>query len=255
MTTASANAPKRIVAGDGVFVRQAVDNISWIDMGESVIVVDALEQSEEGPDVLSALRETIGEKPVSHVLNTHTHYDHVALNRLFEQQYGAEIVNQQTAPLGPDGRWFEGSTRRVLMQPLPGCHTDEDCVVWVPDARVLFVGDIFGWGLIPLVGNLRPEAADLLLDTMARLIHFDARVVAPGHGPLCTTRELERWVAYFQWLREETACLCANGRTDEEIRRTLLPPDDMRAWWRFVEWKHDDSLGKMLKAVRRGWMA
>jgi len=241
--------PEIVQVAEGFYVRQAIDNTAWMDIGGGAVVVDALEQPELEGEVLGAIADTLGDTPVRHVLNTHTHYDHVALNPAFERR-GARIVNARTAEIPPEGLWLEGPRRRVQMLPMPGCHTREDCVVWVPDDRALFVGDIFGWGLIPLMAQLDAEAAQHLLDTYARLIAFDAATVIPGHGPLCTTAELRRWVAYFGWLRDQVAEAIAAGKDDFQI--AVAPPEDMHGWWRFLQWKHEDSVTKMVTAVRAG---
>jgi len=242
--------PKLITVAEGFCVRQEVDNIAWIDLGGCAVVVDALEHAELEGEVLGLIARTLGDAPVRYVLNTHTHYDHTALNEAFRRR-GAEIVNQGTASIPPDGRWFEGTKRKVLMLPLPGCHTDEDCVVRVEPEGALFTGDIFGWGLIPS-GGLDDAMADRLLETYRRMIDFGAETVVPGHGPLCATAELKRWVEYFRWLRRQVGAAIAAGKGDREIRKQLPPPDDMRHWWRFLDWKHEDSLGKVLGAVRSG---
>ena len=55
-----------------------------------------------------------------------------------------------------------------------------------------FVGDIFGWGLIPLTRALTAESFTDL-DAMYRsLIARGAETVVPGHGPVCTTATLAR---------------------------------------------------------------
>lgn len=252
MTAEDADAPKIITVADGFYVRQEVDNIAWIDLGEYAVVVDALERAELEDEVFDAIARTLGDTPVRYVLNTHTHYDHTALNRAFQKRCGAETVNQRTASLPAEGRWFEGHRRRVQMLPMGGCHTREDCVVWVPDDRALFVGDIFGWGLIPTEASLRKDNARLLVDTYNRLIDFGAETVIPGHGPLCSTAELTRWVDYFNALQQQAAEGCAAGKSDAEIAADIPPPDDMKHWWRFIMWKHEDSLSKVLRAVRAG---
>ena len=206
-------------------------------------------------ETLADIRSTLGDRPIRYVLNTHTHYDHVALNPAFQRRCGAEIINQRATPLPAEGRWFDGPRRRVHMLPMPGCHTPEDCIVWVPEDRALFVGDIFGWGLINLSTTLGPETAELLVDTHRRLIDYGAEYVIPGHGPLCTTAELQRWVEYFAWLHEQVCRACGEGKADAQILGDLSPPEDMQAWWRFVQWKHEDSLAKVLRAVRKGWTA
>jgi len=244
--------PKIVKASEGFFVRQAVDNMGWCDMGEYVLVVDALEQPHLEGEVISAIAESVGDKPVKYVLNTHSHYDHTALNGAFSRRFGAEIVNQRTSRIEPEGRTFEAPGRRICMIPTPGCHTAEDCVIWAPDDSVLFVGDIFGWGLIPSGGLLKGKLRKLLVDTYRRLIEFGAAVVVPGHGPVCTTAELVRWVEYFNGLVETVAKLAASGESDGRIIEELPPPDDMLGWWRFVEWKHADSVSKVIASARRG---
>lgn len=242
--------PKLLELADRLWVRQEIDNIGWADMGEFVLVVDALERSELEPEILAQLQKTVGDKPVLCLLNTHTHYDHIALNQVFRKR-GARIINYDTESIPETGRTFGGGDRRALMLPLGGCHTREDCVVWFPNDGVLFVGDIFGWGLIPWDRILSAQKRDHILETYRRLIELGAVSVVPGHGPVCTTRELQRWVEYFEWLLERVSHACDQDLADEVIFREIVPvPDDMRSWWRFVEWKHEDSVKKILRAVR-----
>jgi cyclase len=247
-----ADTPIIVPAGDGFFIRQAIDNMGWCDMGDYVIVVDALEDAPLEGEVMDLIADTIGDKPVGYVLNTHTHFDHVALNGAFVERFGAEIVNQRTTTIDPPARLFESPDRSLQMIPMPGCHTKEDCVIWAPDNGVLFVGDIFGWGLIPSGQLLTAELRKLLRDTYQRLIDFDARIVVPGHGPVCRTAELVRWVEYFDQLLETVAGLVSAGKSDREIITSVAPPQDMHSWWRFEAWKHEDALSKVMTSARRG---
>ena len=121
----------------------------------------------------------------------------------------------------------------------------------MPPDKVLFVGDIFGWGLIPC-GAVTAKSAKLLDDTYSRLIEFGATTVVPGHGPICGTAELSRWVEYFHWLIDEVSAARQAGKSDAEMSVQLGPPDDMTGWWRFVQWKHGDSLDKVIRAVSKG---
>ncbi|MCP4375715.1 MAG: MBL fold metallo-hydrolase, partial [bacterium] len=165
MTGDPTDTPLLITTAQGLVVRQAVDNMGWCDMGEYIIVVDALEEAHLEAEVMSAIAESVGDKPVGYVLNTHTHYDHVSLNGAFVKRFGAEIINQSTTTIDPDGMVFESPGRKICMIPMPGCHTADDCVIWAPDDGVLFVGDIFGWGLIPAGGLLDGKLDKRLHDT------------------------------------------------------------------------------------------
>ena len=241
--------PKLLEICSGVWVRQEIDNIAWVDMGEYVIVIDALENRGDSKSVHEMLLQTIGDKPVRYVLNTHTHHDHMALNKWFEKEYGAEIINFANKAIDPDGLHFEG-TRRLVMRHFPGCHTRDDCIIHLPDDRILFVGDIFGWGLIPWDGHFDESIRLHLIHSYDCLIGLNAKHVVPGHGPLLTTGELRRWLDYFNWVVRAVKEAVNNGHSEEDLCRNLEAPVDMKNWWRFMKWKHKDTLLKVMYAVR-----
>jgi cyclase len=249
----TADTPKILEPAPGVWVRQEIDNIAWIDLGEDLLVIDALERPELADEVCNAIAETTGGKPVRTVVNTHTHYDHVALNDVFVQRFGAEILNAKTRVLPADGIAVGTAERPVLVQPMPDCHTHEDCIVHLPKDGVLFVGDIFGWGLVPWDRPLTQAKADHIAKTYRYLVSLGAGTVVPGHGPLCSTAHLERWLRYFTELIETVRAARTEGASRREIRDdTVPPPEDMADWWRFLQWKHEDSVKKVSQAVVRG---
>jgi len=51
---------------------------------------------------------------------------------------------------------------------------------------------------------------------------------------------------------ELEAEVLAAGRTDAQVLSEVAPPGDMSDGWRFEMRKHEDSLGKVLRAVRSG---
>ena len=240
----------------GVFVRIAVDVMGWVDMGSWLLVVDALEQPELAEGVFRSMAESAGaDKPPRIILNTHLHPDHTALNAAFAGTFGARIVNARTALPPPEGRTFTGDNgRRVQFIPLPGCHTEEDCIAWLPDDRVLFAGDLFNWGLIPWDRPLDAAKYALLTKTYRRLIAFGAETVVAGHGPAATTAELRHQLAYYEELPNAVRRALADGCSETEIVAggAIPPPDEMRDWWRFTLWKHRDSLKKVCRAIRLG---
>ena len=95
MATDPAETAKIVTVAGGLYVRQAIDNTAWVDMGDWAIVVDALEQPGLAGEVFAAIQSTLGDKPVRYLLNTHTHYDHMALNGAFQRRMGTEIISTQ----------------------------------------------------------------------------------------------------------------------------------------------------------------
>jgi glyoxylase-like metal-dependent hydrolase (beta-lactamase superfamily II) len=224
--------------------------MGWVDMGGWACVIDALEDASAEGEVFRAIRDTLGEVEIRHVINTHTHHDHVALNRAFKKR-GATVLNRRTADIPDEGKWLEGDGREIQIYPVGGLHTADDCLIWLPQDRVLFVGDLFGWGLIP-TGRLDDATAEQLVGTYRRMIDFGADVVVPGHGPLGDTDTLRRWVDYFGWLIRQCRRRLDEGQSPREASQNLPVPENMRDWWRLEQWKHENNLSKVLQAVRAG---
>ncbi len=240
----------------GVFLRPAVDNSLWADLGDGVVVVDGLEDAALAPVIEGAVRETTG-KPIRWVANTHWHGDHIACNPTWARA-GATVI--ASAAVGPgtgahDGRpditfldryTLRGQGRQVEMEWLGGTHTDEDASVYFPWARVLHVGDLFGWGLIPLRA-LNEVTIARLREVYGRLLTYDADTVVPGHGPTLGPAHLSRFLAYFDDLLARVPALCRAGKTPAEVEQAVPPPDDMRDWWRFADWKHARNLQQLCR--------
>lgn len=244
--------PKLIEIADGLYVRQEIDNIGWADMGDGLLVVDALEHAELEEEVFDMMERTVPRKKVKTVLNTHTHYDHVALNRIFEKKHGADIVNHDTRSIPEDGLTFQGGDRTCRFIPLPGGHTDKDCIAWFPEDNALFVGDLFGWGLITCMTSAMPEVMAGLESLYNRMIDFEAATVIPGHGPLCTTEHLVRCREYHDWLADTVYAGVEDGKSIADLKSEIKVPDDMQDWWRLVEWKHEQNISKLVKGARKG---
>jgi glyoxylase-like metal-dependent hydrolase (beta-lactamase superfamily II) len=72
-----------------------------------------------------------------------------------------------------------GARTAELIHPGLG-HTDHDVVVWVPDAGVVFAGDLVEQGAPPSVG---PDSVpDQWPSTVDKLLALGPRVIVPGHG-------------------------------------------------------------------------
>lgn len=76
-------------------------------------------------------------------------------------------------------------------------HTTNDIVVWIPERRVLFTGDLVFNGGTPFMVMGSVEGSLAALD---RLAEFDAEVIVPGHGPVCDLSVLDRLRRYDEFV-------------------------------------------------------
>ncbi|CAM5659148.1 MBL fold metallo-hydrolase OS=Streptomyces tendae OX=1932 GN=GUR47_25370 PE=4 SV=1 [Streptomyces tendae] len=77
-------------------------------------------------------------------------------------------------------------------------HTTSDIVVWLPEQRVLFAGDVLLPGCTPfvLMGSLSGT-----LEAVTRLRSLDPAIVVGGHGPVAGPEVLDATQDYLLWVR------------------------------------------------------
>ncbi len=128
-------------------------------------------------------------------------------------------------------RLFEGRlTLRVGDRPVElievgPAHTRGDTVVYLPDDRVLFAGDILFKDAHPVIwqGPVANwlKACDLVLG-------LDVEIVVPGHGPVTDLSGIREMQAYLQWLTTAGTARYHAGYTVEQATRELADEADER---------------------------
>ncbi|MGG7575895.1 MBL fold metallo-hydrolase [Streptomyces sirii] len=107
-----------------------------------------------------------------------------------------------------DGYDLDLGGRTVRLRPTGRGHTKGDQVVEVPDAGVLFTGDLAETGQFAILPWFPPYDTDVSgvrwLAVLDRLAVARPRVVVPGHGELGGPRVLDDVRAYLRELRNET---------------------------------------------------
>ena len=227
--------------------RNFISNAGFVVTKDGVLVVDALGSPTLARELLEAIRR-ITPAPVRYVVLTHYHADHIYGLQVFKDQ-GATIVahqagrlylNSDTATLRlqasreelapavdaqtrlvPADRWIDGRTTLQLggldfvLQPAGPAHTPEDLVVWVPQLRLLFAGDLVFRGRVPFVGQADSGRWITALDT---LLAFDAGIIVPGHGPASSSAraDLELTRDYLVYLRKTMGDAARNMDPFEE---------------------------------------
>lgn len=239
----------------GVWMRNAVDNCLWADLGDGVIVVDALEDLAMAPLIAEDVQATAG-KAMRWVVNTHADRDHIACNEewaasgaviIAHQAIAEKLAGQPGCPTVTFTERFtlDGGEHEAQLRWLGGAHSASDTVVYLPQGKVLCIGDLFGWGLIPIPAYDKARAARLV-EVLNEILLYDAETVVCGHGPVFKLEHVQRWLDYFAALQAEVADLAAQGLPVEQIQDRCPPPDDMKDWWRFVDWKHAQNIAILL---------
>jgi cyclase len=237
-------------AGPGVWMRVAVDNIAWANLGNGAAVIDALEDPTQADVVRALVKDTTGQN-LKWVVQTHWDADHIACNPQWKRQGAICIAHQSCADSAGDweGRpdvsyddkaILKGETEEIQMRHAGGTHTPWDTLLYFPSARVLHVADLFAWGLIPC----KPTRAKIerLREIYDLILTYDSDKILCGHGPILTPGHIARMREYFEEMLRVVPPLLAQNKSVEEIGKEVLPPSDMAHWWRFTTWKHAKNI-------------
>ena len=221
----------------------AGSNSGFIVGEDSVVVVDTFVTADAAKALLGEIQK-LTKLPIKFVVNTHYHLDHVAGNGIFAET-GASIVGHRNlrgwintenlkffgpAPKPEQKSMVEGlvapnvvydstlefflGLKHVLVRYYPG-HTGGDSVVFVPDAQVVFTGDLFWRKTLP---NLIDGTTDKWAETDARLAaQFpDAKFVS-GHGDVGTADDVKDFAGYLNDLRAAIAQGIKNGLAGDAL--------------------------------------
>jgi glyoxylase-like metal-dependent hydrolase (beta-lactamase superfamily II) len=90
--------------------------------------------------------------------------------------------------------------RRVELIQVGPAHTLGDCLVHVPDERLLFSGDILFVDGTPIVWA---GPVQRWIDACERILALDAAVIVPGHGPITDARGVRAVRDYLAYVRTE----------------------------------------------------
>jgi glyoxylase-like metal-dependent hydrolase (beta-lactamase superfamily II) len=228
---------------------------STVIIGEKgVILIDSGSSDEVGKH-LSKVIAKLTTKPVTHIVNTHHHGDHVLGNIAFGQ---AEIISSEicrdmvnktgdewvalmenlvghklpnTRPV-PASVIFSGENARIersiqgikLAFWLPkGSHSPGDMMVYLPEDKVLVGGDILVNRTIPV---MRDAMVKNWVGTLEQVQAFDASTIVPGHGPLMKQEDVSKLQRQMAGFYSGVEAGYKKGLSDSETRKTL----DVREW-------------------------
>jgi glyoxylase-like metal-dependent hydrolase (beta-lactamase superfamily II) len=245
--------------GDRVFVRRYAffdQNIGVVLGGDDVMVIDTRSSHVQGREILDDLRE-LTVAPVTVVVDTHGHFDHAFGNHVFRpaaiwghagcgpfmERTGearksriATEVPELAADLGeviidpPDQTFTETAyldlgDRRLELRYLGRGHTDHDIVIRVPDAGVMFAGDLLENGAVPSFGDAYPLDWP---ETAFRVAELVQGIVVPGHGDHGDAGFADAQAVAFAALERLARSVHSGDLTiDDAVKQTPFP--DYRA--------------------------
>jgi cyclase len=205
-----------IITGSGVTDTNAFSggNTAVFITDAGVVLVDT-KLPGWGPTILERIK-SVTDKPVTTIINTHAHGDHVGSNEFFGAAVQAVVhENAKTSMAATDE--FKGANAKFLPKRTykdkltlgtgkdqielyyfgPG-HTNGDTFVVFPALRTLHAGDMFAWKALPLIDTSNGGSALGHAATFAKVVATIKNVdtVITGHIPVANWNDLTEYANF-----------------------------------------------------------
>src|SRR3954451_2987321 len=226
-------------------------NAGFVIGDDGVLVVDAFFNLDSARTLVAEIHR-LTPKPIRYVVNTHYHADHtggdqalrdagaiIIAHRNVRGWVRADNINLFGDRITPELR------ARIEALPLPDLVTDKDLTIWlgsrkivvrtvlghtggdltiaVPDAKVLFTGDLL-WRKIPpnLIDGSVKEWTATDAD-FAAMPEAAQTTYVPGHGDVADVEDVGDFRAYLLDLRQLVSAARKAGLKDDALAQAVMP--------------------------------
>jgi cyclase len=268
----NANAPKVIVEEklkDNLYVLRSAPNgpngggnTAVFITTNGVVVVDAKNPG-WGKPILDKIK-TLTEKPITTLINTHTHGDHVSGNVEFpatvdiivqentktnmQKMIPNSTATDQTIPKQTifqenGGRGLPKHTFKDKMKLFKGAdevdlyyfgrgHTNGDAWVVFPALRVVHAGDIFSGKNLPLLDANNGGSAALIADSLEKGLNSLKNVdtIITGHSTQMTPADLKEYIAFNREFFNDVRTAKAAGKSVDDIAASWKMPEKYKGY-------------------------
>ena len=232
-------------------------NSSVLVTATGVVVVDTKNPG-WGQPLLDKIR-TLTDKPVTVIINTHTHGDHVSGNVEFSEN--VEVVahentaanmkamrpNSSAAPNPNPPNIFrdhngKGLAKRTFKDRMTigrgadqidlhyfgRSHTNGDAMAFFPTHRVLHIADVFPGRELPIMDSNNGGTGIGYADTLEKALSFagkNADALVNGHfNTTSTNADLKDYIQFIRGFVSEVQAAKKAGKTVDEVANSWKPP-------------------------------
>ena len=214
-------------------------NVAVLDTDEGTVIVDTMTLKYQGDRIKEEAMALTG-KPVTLIINTHYHLDHIRGNPAFDagtrivstkrtlhhlKETDSEYFSGEASQLMPNETFVSdkvismGNKTLKLMYPGRG-HTDGDLVVLFEEDKTLHTGDLFFFRHYP---NIDLEGGGSVMewgDTIDKILEVPFLTVIPGHGNITERVNLRQFQLFVRQLASIGSQAAENGTSLEETIAT-----------------------------------
>jgi len=122
---------------------------------------------------------------------------------------------------------ISGKTRSVKLIELDSCHTISDLIMYLPQDKILFSGDVIFNEYHPYLGDGNP---DQLKTELIKIEKMKIEKIVPGHGEIGGKESITKMIEYLEDLDSIVNKIIEEEGELEELRKKEIP-GKYEKWW------------------------
>lgn len=204
---------------------------------KEVLVIDAKMNQESAKQMIAEIKK-LTPNPIEYIIITHSDGDHV--NGLVGFPQDIKVVAHHRTRKDMDQAFKEPGQRAYLPQltfseklklysgskaiklfHFGPAHTSGDVVVYFPEEKVVFLGDLLFLGREPLVHRHKNGCSFGLVKTLKSILKLDADTFVHGHGDIASRSDIEGVINSLEDKQAKIKALIEEGKTLEEIKKAF----------------------------------
>lgn len=233
-------------------VQKVKGNIYWVKGGsgantgffigeKEVLVIDAKMSADSAKEMIGEIKK-LTSNPITYVALTHSDGDHV--NGLIGFPENIKIISHSQTRKDMDEAFKEpaqkaylpnitfteklklylgnGSPKFLHFGP---AHTSGDVVVYFPEEKLAFLGDLLFLGRDPLIHRHKNGSSFGLVKTLKAILELDADTFVHGHGDIAARSDVEGLIKILEERQAKIKGLIGEGKSLEEIKKIFNVED------------------------------
>jgi glyoxylase-like metal-dependent hydrolase (beta-lactamase superfamily II) len=231
---------------DNLYLIQGQGGNTAVYVAQNGVVIVDTKNPNNGQAILDQIK-TVTDKPITHIINTHTHGDHTGSNQFFPAS--VEVVTQENTkgymekmPAFQEAANKNGLPDRTFkdkMSVLRGkdqidlyffgaAHTGGDAFVVFRDARTMHAGDAFANKGFPLIDRNNGGSGIAYPDTIQKAAKSIRNVdtIINGHSPVTMKwQDFVEWGEFNRYFLTYAQQSMKAGKSAEEAMKEFKAPD------------------------------
>lgn len=256
-----------------------VPNVGIVEGERAVLAIDTAMGHRNGQSVLDAARRIAGDRKLF-LTTTHFHPEHAFGAKPFEGGVTYVVNASQAGELLEKGQEYiemfstfgpglaqlladvelippdltyeerlriELGGRVVELIDVGPAHTKGDQLVWLPEERIVFAGDLIENAFFPILPDADADGG-WWLDALDEISALEPRVVVGGHGAVGGPELIDAFREYLELVRDRNAELEASGGDPGEIVTTI----EAEVLERYEGWGNEVWIKSAVESFQKG---